>query len=140
MASFRKDGILYDPLTRVSRSVDKAVNMNRDLAQDNVKKLRELEKEKQKSLREITKLQKSLENTSISNKKLAKYNSFDVKDDGSAFSSQQDDHRPRSKSAIQSHRRKSTASLLSSKEIPRKSSTETNREQFRKTKSYTFHE
>ena len=60
MASYRKDGVLYDPLKSISRSVDRAVNLNRDIARSNTQHVAELEKEKNRSLREITQMQKSL--------------------------------------------------------------------------------
>ena len=60
MASYRKDGVLYDPLKTISRSVDRAVNLNRDIARSNTQHVAELEKEKNRSLRDITQMQKSL--------------------------------------------------------------------------------
>ena len=80
MASFRKDGVLYDPLKTVSRSVDKAINLNKDIARSNTQTVIELEKEKQRSLREISRMQKSLAATTLNktnNRKLQRFSSFD---------------------------------------------------------------
>uniref|UniRef100_A0A7M5XFF4 Uncharacterized protein n=1 Tax=Clytia hemisphaerica TaxID=252671 RepID=A0A7M5XFF4_9CNID len=80
MASFQKDGVLYDPLLSISRSVDKAVNKNKDIARTNNHTVAELEKKKLRSLREITRMQESLVSCGISGsnkKRLTKYASFD---------------------------------------------------------------
>lgn len=60
MASYRKDGVLYDPLQLVSRSVDRAVNKNRDIARSNENHVAALEKERKRSIREINEMKRSL--------------------------------------------------------------------------------
>ena len=60
MALYRKDGVLCDPLKTISRNVDKAVNLNREVARSNTQHVAQLEKERKRSLREITQMQKSL--------------------------------------------------------------------------------
>ena len=79
MASFRSDGVLYDPMRSISRRVDRAINMNKDIARTNTQTLIDLEKEKQRSIREITRLQRSLAASSLCDgkKKLHRFSSVD---------------------------------------------------------------
>jgi len=80
MAEFRRDGVLYDPLKTISRNVDKAINLNKDIARTNTQTVIDIEKEKQRSLREITRMQKSLAATTLhknNNRKLQRFASFD---------------------------------------------------------------